>query len=190
MATGGRCSGAGLNKDRNLRLTDFHEVHFFIVFPVNANKGRKPTPRNLTATSRFSPLDTTRNISTQAVPFRGGFFFGATHDNIVAITAANAKRWQVAKIAPKRQAEVNAVAVRLAAPAAKARYRAIDAATGVTWFAVAVIHDARPVAVGTGSSGRATCWLSVHVPRGRGRSSITRAMVGGMTPSTERQWMP
>src|SRR5712692_8760843 len=31
--------------------------------------------------------------------------------NIVAITAANARRWQVAKIVPKRQAEVNAVAI-------------------------------------------------------------------------------
>ena len=49
----------------------------------------------------------------------------------VALKAANGHRGLVAKIALKRQAEVNAVAVRLAAPAAKARYQAIEAATGV-----------------------------------------------------------
>jgi hypothetical protein len=38
--------------------------------------------------------------------------------DIVALKAANARRLQVAKIAPKRQAEVSAVAVRLASPAA------------------------------------------------------------------------
>jgi hypothetical protein len=61
--------------------------------------------------------------------------------DIVALMAANAHRWQVAGIAPKRQAEVSAVAVRLAAPVAKTRYQAMEAATGVPWFVVAVIHE-------------------------------------------------
>jgi lysozyme family protein len=70
--------------------------------------------------------------------------------DIVALKAANAHRLQVAGIAPKRQAEVSAVAVRLAAPVAKTRYQAMEAATGVPWFVVAVIH-ARLVAAGTSS---------------------------------------
>jgi lysozyme family protein len=64
--------------------------------------------------------------------------------NIVAITAANAKRWQVAKIVPKRQAEVNGVVVRLVAPAAKARYQEVSKAVWATpgrWPVVAVILE-------------------------------------------------
>jgi hypothetical protein len=54
--------------------------------------------------------------------------------DIPALKAANTHRWQVANIAPKRQAEANAVALRLAAPAARARYQAIEAATGASSF--------------------------------------------------------
>ena len=52
----------------------------------------------------------------------------------MALKAANAHRWRVAKIAPMRQAEVTAVAVRLAPSAAKTRYQAIEAAAGAPWF--------------------------------------------------------
>jgi lysozyme family protein len=46
------------------------------------------------------------------------------------------------------------VAVRLAAPAAKARYHAVEAATGVPWFVVAVFHEReRSVAAGKGLLG-------------------------------------
>jgi hypothetical protein len=65
---------------------------------------------------------------------------------------------------------MHAVAVRLAAPAAKARYQAIEAATGVPWFVVAVIHEREA----GGRWDRPLGWgdplahVSIHVPRGRG----------------------
>jgi hypothetical protein len=52
----------------------------------------------------------------------------------MALKAANAHRWRVAKIAPMRQAEVTAVAVGLAPSAAKTRHQATEAAAGVPWF--------------------------------------------------------
>ncbi|HEX9590223.1 MAG TPA: hypothetical protein VGA15_21065 [Bradyrhizobium sp.] len=64
--------------------------------------------------------------------------------NIVAITAANARRWQVAKIAPNRLVEVSRVAKRLTAPAAKFRYQGVSQAVWGTpdrWPVVAVIHE-------------------------------------------------
>ena len=104
--------------------------------------------------------------------------------DIVALKVANAHRWQVAKIAPKRQAEVNAIAVRLAAPAAKARYQAIEATTGVPWFVVAVIHEREAGGrwdrqLGQGGTTRWRMSRSMP-PVGEGPSSIIRAMVRGM----------
>lgn len=90
--------------------------------------------------------------------------------NIAALKASNEALWKIAKILPKRQAEVARVAARLAAPTAKAHYQAIEQATGVPWFVVAVIHERE-------CSQNWTCQLgqgdpldqvSKHVPRGRG----------------------
>jgi lysozyme family protein len=94
--------------------------------------------------------------------------------NIAAITAENARVWTVAKIVPKRLAEVNAVAARLVAPSAKSRYQAVSQAvwgTADRWPVVAVIHERE-------AGGRWDCQLgqgdplnqvSCHVPHGRGR---------------------
>jgi uncharacterized protein Veg len=46
-------------------------------------------------------------------------FFGASHGNIVAITAANGKRRQVRKIVPKRRAEASELVVKLTTGTAK-----------------------------------------------------------------------
>lgn len=90
--------------------------------------------------------------------------------NLIALKAANAALWKVAKIVPSRQAEVNHVAARLCAEEAKSRYQAIEAATGVPWFVIAVIHERE-------ASQNFNCQLgqgdplnevSRHVPRGMG----------------------
>ncbi len=90
--------------------------------------------------------------------------------NLIALKAANAALWKIAKILPSRQAEVSKVAARLCAPEAKARYQAIEAATGVPWFIIAVIHERE-------ASQNFNCQLgqgdpldqvSRHVPRGMG----------------------
>jgi hypothetical protein len=80
------------------------------------------------------------------------------------LKAANATRWASAKIT--RDATVPARRV----VAAKPRYRAVVARTGVPWFAIAVIHE-REVAqrwdTQLGQGDPLNC-VSVHVPAGRG----------------------
>jgi lysozyme family protein len=93
--------------------------------------------------------------------------------NIVAITAANARHWQVAKIVPNRLSEVNGVAKRLTAPAAKFRYQAISQAVWATpdrWPVVAVIHEREAGGRWDRQLGQGDplAHVSSHVPRGRG----------------------
>ena len=59
--------------------------------------------------------------------------------DLVALRAANADRWAHAKLT--RGPEFTPVAQRLVAAAAKARYLAVSARTGVPWFVIAVIHQ-------------------------------------------------
>jgi hypothetical protein len=89
---------------------------------------------------------------------------------------------------PKRQAEVNGVVVRLVAPAAKARYQAVSKAVCATpdrWPVVAVINEREAGGRWDRQLGRGDPWRSLDpCPVGEGPSSIIRAMVRGMTPST------
>lgn len=55
-----------------------------------------------------------------------------------ALTQANARRWAVAKITRPGFASV---AKHLTDPAAKARYQAVSAKTGVPWAFIAVVHQ-------------------------------------------------
>jgi lysozyme family protein len=57
------------------------------------------------------------------------------------LAAAEARRWAAMHIDPKRKGEFVAVAKRLVAPAAKARYLTIQARTGVPWWFTAVAHE-------------------------------------------------
>jgi lysozyme family protein len=86
--------------------------------------------------------------------------------NLVALTAANSKRWADAK--PTR--DFSGIAKRLVEPAAKARYQAVAARTGVPWFAIAVIHERECSQSWGGSLAQGDPWnrKSVHVPAGRG----------------------
>jgi lysozyme family protein len=93
--------------------------------------------------------------------------------NIAAITAENARLWKIAKIVPKRLQEVNAVAARLAAPAAKLRYEAVSQAVWGApdrWPVVAVIHEREADGSWNAQLGQGDplAGISKHVPRGRG----------------------
>lgn len=88
--------------------------------------------------------------------------------SLSALTKANQKRWDSAKIT--RAAEFKAVAKRLVKPEAKVRYQEIERATGVPWFVVAVIHERESSADFTTQLGQGDplSQVSSHVPKGRG----------------------
>jgi lysozyme family protein len=83
-----------------------------------------------------------------------------------ALRTANANRWSVAK--PTR--DFDAVARRLIAPVAKARYQSVSAKTGVPWAVIAVIHERECSQDWSRSLAQGDLWnrASVHVPAGRG----------------------
>lgn len=93
--------------------------------------------------------------------------------NIPAIIAKNGALWKKASILPNRRAEVDHVAMRLAAPFAKARYQLISNAVWHTpdrWAVVAVIHERESgqdfnTQLGQGDP---LGQVSRHVPRGMG----------------------
>src|ERR1700731_3762935 len=88
--------------------------------------------------------------------------------DIVALKAANARRWANAQL--QRRATFISVAQHLVAPNAKQRYHAVSAKTGVPWFAIAVIHEREASQDWTGNLAQGDPWnrVSVHVPAGRG----------------------
>lgn len=93
--------------------------------------------------------------------------------DLIALKAANARRWAVAK--PTRH--FNDVAARLVAPAAKAQYLAVEAATGVPWPFIAVAHEREAsqrfdTQLGQGDPLGS---ISIHVPAGRGPFQSWRA---------------
>lgn len=81
-----------------------------------------------------------------------------------ALKAANAKRWANAKTTR------NFVTIAKNLVAAKPRYQAVEAKTGVPWFVIAVIHMRESSQSWLGSLAQGDPWnkVSVHVPKGRG----------------------
>jgi lysozyme family protein len=88
--------------------------------------------------------------------------------DLASLRARNAARWANAKLT--RASEFSPVAVRLAAPAAKARYQAIEANTGVPWFFIAVAHQRESSQDWSRNLAQGDPWnkKSTHVPKGRG----------------------
>jgi lysozyme family protein len=86
--------------------------------------------------------------------------------DLVALKAANEKRWANAK----QTHNFSAVARHLVAPEAKTRYQAVSAKTEVPWTAIAVIHERECSQNWSGSLAQGDPWnrVSVHVPAGRG----------------------
>lgn len=83
-----------------------------------------------------------------------------------ALRADNARRWQAAKITR----DFSPTAKRLVDPEAKARYRAVEATTGVPWFFIAVVHEREASQSWAASIAQGDRWdrVSIHVPAGRG----------------------
>lgn len=88
--------------------------------------------------------------------------------DLASLRALNAARWGKAKLT--RAPEFTPVAARLAAPAAKERYQAIEAKTGVPWFFIAVAHQRESSQDWSRSLAQGDPWnqKSTHVPVGRG----------------------
>jgi len=86
--------------------------------------------------------------------------------NLAALQTANTARWKKAKLT--RTLEFAPVAKRLVA--AKARYQAVSAKTGVPWFVIAVIHQRESSQNFSRSLAQGDPWnqVSTHVPKGRG----------------------
>jgi lysozyme family protein len=86
--------------------------------------------------------------------------------DLVALKAANERRWANAKL----MRNFSAIANHLIAPDAKTRYQAVAAKTGVPWPVIAVIHERECSQHWTGSLAQGDPWnrVSVHVPAGRG----------------------
>lgn len=84
----------------------------------------------------------------------------------MTLTSDNATRWNNAKVT--RGAEFVAVAKKLVA--AKPRYQAVAAKTGVPWFVIAVIHQRESSQNFGRSLAQGDPWneVSTHVPKGRG----------------------
>ncbi|WP_439403002.1 hypothetical protein ACNJYA_12590 [Bradyrhizobium sp. DASA03068] len=83
-----------------------------------------------------------------------------------ALTRANLRRWEQAKLTRK----VISDKVAKSLVAAKARYRAVEAKTGVPWPVIAVIHERESSQNWGRSLAQGDPWnrVSVHVPEGRG----------------------
>lgn len=87
--------------------------------------------------------------------------------DLVALRAANAKRWLAMKVT---RTSFNSVAQRLVTPTAKTRYQAVAAKTGVPWFFIAVAHEREASQNWNTQLGQGDPLdrVSVHVPKGRG----------------------
>lgn len=82
----------------------------------------------------------------------------------------NAKRWAACRVSADKGPTFQAVANRLTAPAAKARYQAVEKRTGVPWWFIAVAHEREAgqnwnTQLGQGDPLNKK---SIHVPKGRG----------------------
>jgi lysozyme family protein len=84
--------------------------------------------------------------------------------DLVALKAANERRWKGVKVTR------NIGSVARALVAAKARYQAVEAKTGVPWAVIAVIHERESSQNWWRSLAQGDPWdkVSVHVPAGRG----------------------
>lgn len=84
--------------------------------------------------------------------------------DLVALKAANERRWKAAKVTR------NHGSIAKSLVAAKPRYQAVEARTGVPWPVIAVIHERESSQSWGRSLAQGDPWdrVSVHVPAGRG----------------------
>lgn len=84
--------------------------------------------------------------------------------DLVALKAANEKRWANAKLT------ANYATIAKSLVAVKSRYQAVEVKTGVPWAVIAVIHERESSQNWGRSLAQGDSWdrVSVHVPAGRG----------------------
>lgn len=102
---------------------------------------------------------------------------------IHALIAANQQRWNTATYNPHSLALAHDVAARLVATNAKTTYEAIENATTVPWFVIAVIHEREASQSWLANLAQGDPWnkVSVHEPAGRGPfKSFTAAAVDAL----------
>lgn len=82
----------------------------------------------------------------------------------------NQTRWNNCHVSAEKGPTFDAVAKRLTAPAAKARYQAVEKRTGVPWWFIAVAHEREASQNWNTQLGQGDPLnrKSVHVPKGRG----------------------
>lgn len=90
--------------------------------------------------------------------------------DIPALINLESARWSGMVILSAKAAAFSAVAERLCRAPYKAIYQEIEVATGVPWFATAVIHERESSQNFARSLAQGDPWnaVSTHVPRGRG----------------------
>ena len=62
-------------------------------------------------------------------------------NTFAALKNEYATLWQAMSLRPQREAEIKFIFGKLTSPAAKARYQAVEATTGVPWFVIGIIHN-------------------------------------------------
>lgn len=88
----------------------------------------------------------------------------------MGLLEANTERWKNVKINNNHLQSFNVVASRLNNPSAVARYKAVEAKTGVPWWFIAVVHEREASQSWAANIAQGDRWdrRSVHVPAGRG----------------------
>lgn len=88
-------------------------------------------------------------------------------ENLVTL---NKTRWDNCHISADKGPAFKAVADRLTAPAAKARYQAVEKLTGVPWWFIAVVHEREASQNWNTQLGQGDPLnkKSIHTPKGRG----------------------
>lgn len=88
----------------------------------------------------------------------------------MTLAVENSKRWTAMKIPAQYGPMFETVANRLSAPAAKARYQAVEKKTGVPWQFIAVTHEREASQNWNTQLGQGDPLdkKSTHVPKGRG----------------------
>jgi len=100
-----------------------------------------------------------------------------------ALTRANLRRWQEAKLTRKSLSDKIAKAL----VDAKKRYQAVERVTGVPWAVIAVIHERESSQNWGRSLAQGDPWnkVSTHVPAGRGPFESWEAALAGVLIALE-----
>lgn len=114
------------------------------------------------------------------------------------LVTLNQKRWEQCHVSADKGPAFAVVANRLTAPAAKARYQAVEKSTGVPWWFIAVVHEREASQNWNTQLGQGDPLnkKSIHVPKGRGPfSTWEEGAIDALTKcapyaSRNKDWSP